>query len=115
MQQRHINEIMLRLEQLSDTGAATIRTTELMNWYGQVRITVGIWRDLLAKWEELLERWGEDKDMPLLVSATYHGDTYIFIWGEGLTLTKDAWLEDIRDLAKNGKTRPRRTVKRQAS
>jgi hypothetical protein len=96
---RHTNELMLRLDQVADIGFAHIRSSELLTWYEKERITVSIWRDILAKWEELLEEWSEDeRNSPLLVGEPVGG--YSFIWGNGLTTSKKSWYKDVRDLAR---------------
>ena len=96
---RHANELLSRLERVADIGCAEVRNGELLWWYDQDRLTIGIWRDIEEKWQEVLEKCGEqDRDTPLLV-AEAHG-LWVFIWGQGLTTSQKSWFQDIRELAK---------------
>jgi len=36
--------------------------------------------------------------VPLLVGEGQPG--YVFVWGEGMTTSKDSWLKDVQELAK---------------
>jgi hypothetical protein len=99
MLQRHANELMLRLEDVTDTGICHIRSNELLRWYGKERITVAIWRDILGRWEELITDWDESEaNSPLLVGDATGG--YSFVWGNGLITTDKSWFKDVRDLAR---------------
>jgi hypothetical protein len=46
---------MTRLERCLDIGCAEVGRNELLRWYGQERVTVGIWRDIAERWKEILE------------------------------------------------------------
>jgi len=65
------------------------------------RFTVTIWREIAEKWEELLANtrtMSDKKHVPLLVGEGQPG--YVFVWGEGMTTSKDSWLKDVQELAK---------------
>ncbi|MGD9615762.1 MAG: hypothetical protein AB7H90_24220 [Alphaproteobacteria bacterium] len=89
---RHTNELLSRLERVLDIGCAEIRNHELLLWYDQQRVTVNIWRDIADRWEELTD------EAPLLVG--WSEGVWVFVWGHGLTTSKNSWLKDVRDMAK---------------
>jgi hypothetical protein len=94
---------MSRLERVWTVGCAEILRNELLLWYGQSKISIGMWRDIAQKWAEVLEAVEEDytpESQILLVGESDSG--YVLVWGEGLTLTsssEDAWFHDIQELA----------------
>lgn len=91
---RHMNELLSRLEMVEDLGCATVRKGELLRWYGQDRISVNIWRDILDKWEEIA-------DAPLLVGGiSVEDDPLVFIWGQGLKDSEQSWFKNITRLAR---------------
>lgn len=99
---RHSNELLGRLERVADLGCVEIRKPELLLWYGQERVTIGIWRDIQEKWEEVLDQGGDEPSTPLLVGEAE--GVWAFIWGEGLTTSESSWFKDVRSLSKrNGK------------
>lgn len=89
---RHTNELLSRLERILDIGCAEIRNYELLMWYEQDRVTVSIWRDIADRWEELTD------ESPLFVGRS--DGVWVLVWGAGLTASDNAWLKDIRDLAR---------------
>lgn len=93
---RHQNELLSRLEQVTDIGYAVIRKPELLLWYDQERVTKNIWRDIYEKW---LEVGSDDSDKHPLLIADAEG-VWTLIWGEGLTPASNAWFKDVRDRAK---------------
>lgn len=98
---RHANELLARLERVAQIGCAEVRKQELLWWYKQERVTVAIWRDIQEKWQdEILDRTGNSPDeAPLLVGYDDQG-VYVLVWGEGLTGSKKAWLQDVRILGR---------------
>jgi len=89
------------LERVADVGCAEISFNEMMFWFDADRFTVTIWRDIAQKWEELLANtrtMADKKHVPLLVGESQPG--YVLVWGEGLTTSKDSWLQDVQELAK---------------
>ena len=91
MLSRHMNELMTRLDRAGEIGCAEIRKNELLLWYGRDRMTKGIWADIYEKWNEL------EIDSPLLVGDS--DGVWVLAYGEGLTVTADAWFKDVRQLA----------------
>ena len=83
---RHLNLLMERLERVLEIGAAEITKTELMRWYGAQRMVRSIWRDIEEKWREV-----DDQGQPLLVGES--DGLWLFVYGEGITCSKDAWLK----------------------
>jgi hypothetical protein len=95
---RHSAELLSRLETVAIDGCVIVSWGQLLMWYGQERVTVGIWRDLLDKWQEVIEAsvMVEDKAVPLFVGR---GDANVaFVYGEGVT-SDGTWLEDLVDLS----------------
>ena len=100
MQTRHLHQLLSRLERVADVGCAEISFNEMMFRFDADRFTVTIWREIADKWEELLANtrtMSDKKDVPLLVGESQPG--YVFVWGEGMTTSKDSWLKDVRELA----------------
>jgi hypothetical protein len=83
------------LEETADVGCSVIRRNLLLHWYGQQRLTVGIWRDILEKWTEVLEQSVvENKSTPLLAAE---GDGIVtLIFGQGLT-SDGTWFKNVKD------------------
>ncbi|HMM13093.1 MAG TPA: hypothetical protein PKA57_00590 [Parvibaculum sp.] len=105
MENRHLYELMSRLDRVQDIGIAEVRVSELLKWYSQERVTKKIWRDILTKWQEI----EEDPDHTLFVGL---GDgTHALIWGEGLASEKDengnckSWFVNIDELANPSRTK----------
>lgn len=96
---RHANQLLNSLERVADIGCTEITNNQLLHWYSQERITVGIWRDIQEKWEEILEYIGEDTDVPLLVGES--DGVWIFAWGEGLKETPESWFKEITSRSKS--------------
>jgi len=97
---RHANELLRELENVVNVGCAVVNRNLLLHWYAQQRLTVSIWRDIQEKWQEVLDQAVsvQNKDVPLLAGE---GDGVItFIYGEGLTTAKGAWLKDVKDWAR---------------
>ncbi|MGM4891451.1 hypothetical protein [Tardiphaga sp. 839_C3_N1_4] len=100
---RHSNELLKHLEDVVEYGCTTISKAKLIYWYGQQRLTVGIWRDIQSKWVEILESVPvqEDLGIPLFAGG---GDpsqsTVTLVWGEGLT-SDGKWLKPISELARS--------------
>ena len=94
---RHANELLSRLEDVANVGCTVINRNLLLHWYGQERLTVGIWRDIQEKWNEVLDQSAlPDKKVRLLAAE---GDGYLtFIWGDGLT-TDETWFKVVSNLA----------------
>ncbi|MDK9721052.1 MAG: hypothetical protein OEL53_07690 [Rhodospirillales bacterium] len=92
MLSRHTNVLYRQLERVIDVGCAEISKEELLRWYGQERVTINIWRDILDKWGELIE------DVPLLVGESR--GLFVFAYGEGLSTSDKSWLTDVRDRVK---------------
>lgn len=93
---RHQNELLSRLDRVADLGSAEIRRSELLRWYSQERVTVGVWRDIDSRWDEHCREYEE-------VSSLLVGEeegVYTLIWGAGLTPSKDAFFRDIAELAR---------------
>lgn len=87
---RHANVLMSRLERVEDIGCAEIRKAELLLWYDRDRITKGVWADVHEKWTEV------GGEVPLLVGDA--DGCWVLIYGKGLNVLKEAWLDDIREL-----------------
>lgn len=51
------NEILRRLRELRYRGLAFIEWWEILDWFGQERVTVGIWRQIEEMFAEV---WGDD-------------------------------------------------------
>ena len=98
MLNRHSNELFSRLERIDTVGVTEIRKSEIRLWYQQDRISKGIWRDILDKWTEI----DSDKQNKVMVGEA--DDTYVFVWGQGLSEVKKgkAWLKNLSDLANPG-------------
>jgi hypothetical protein len=94
---RHANELLARLEDVANVGCSVVNRNLLVHWYGQERLTVGIWRDIEEKWREVLEESTlPNKNVPLLAAE---GDGFVtFIWGDGLT-TDDTWFRNVSKLS----------------
>jgi hypothetical protein len=95
---RHANELLSRLEDVANVGCTVVNRNLLLHWYGQERLTIGIWRDIQEKWHEVLDQstWS-NKKVPLLASDADHGFVTL-IWGDGLT-TDGTWLKNVTHLA----------------
>jgi hypothetical protein len=52
------SEILRRLRELRHRGFALIEWWEILDWFGQERVTVGIWRQINEMFEEVC---GDDK------------------------------------------------------
>ena len=88
---RHRDELLKRLERVSDLGSCQIRLAELKLWYGRERLTKAVWVDLLDRWAEV------DEDTGLLVGP---GEGVItLIYNDGLIASEDSWWEDLRKWA----------------
>lgn len=97
---RHSNELNIRLERAMDIGCAEITSYELLRWYSQERVTVGIWRDIAERWEELQDT----PTIPLLVGEAT--GVWVFVYGEGLIVGNPSWLKDVTTLAKRSSKSP---------
>jgi hypothetical protein len=97
---RHSNECLSRLDRAYRTGCAVILWSELLMWYNQDRMSVGIWRDLQEKFEEIKEYSGEkdDADSRLIVGQTPEFIT--LVWAHKLKIEEDCWYKELNDLAK---------------
>jgi hypothetical protein len=95
---RHSIELLSKLERVADIGCAEITNNQLLLWYDQERITVGIWRDIHDKWMEVLEAHGEDTDLPLLAGEA--DGVWVFAWGEGLVESPKSWFKEVSSLSK---------------
>lgn len=94
MLKHHEYELMNRLERVHTVGSGEVRREELKLWYKMDRLSVSVWRDIQDRWESVME----DPDMKLLVGP---GDgVFVFIWGEGLTVTDKSWFKDVRSWAR---------------
>lgn len=95
MERRFADALESRLDQVEDRGFAEITSKELARWYGRQRIGKGVWQDII-------ERWVERTDEPLLVSEVENSNTFLFVWGEGLTCKddNDGWLRPIDDFVR---------------
>ena len=89
---RHKNELLTRLERVSELGSCEIRVAELKLWYDRERITKGVWSDVLEKWEEV---GGEDTH---LFIGQGEG-IYSLIWNDGLIASAESWWKDLRSWA----------------
>jgi hypothetical protein len=88
---RHRDELLKRLERVSDLGSCEIRYAELKLWYGRERITKAVWADVLDRWTEVAE------DTQLLVGP---GDGIItLIYNDGLIVSDESWWEDLHKWA----------------
>lgn len=94
---RHANELLARLEDVANVGCSVINRNLLVHWYGQERLTVGIWRDIEEKWHEVLDHSALPNKKVALFAAV--GDGFVtFVRGEGLT-TDDTWFRDVSKLS----------------
>ena len=96
---RHANVLLAHLEETADVGCSVVRRNLLLHWYGQRRLTVGIWRDVQERWLEVLEQAAriDNKAAPLFAAE---GDGVVtFIWGEGLT-SDGTWLKPVAQLTR---------------
>ncbi|MCS3689396.1 hypothetical protein ABIF07_003578 [Bradyrhizobium elkanii] len=97
---RQASELLTHLEEVADVGCTIIRRQRLIHWYGQQRLTVGVWRDIHAKWLEVVEaiQGLEDKNIQLFAGE---GDgTIALVWGEGLT-SDGSWLKPISEFSRS--------------
>lgn len=91
---RHNASMMAVLELVADFGIATVPKSQVVRWYGQERLSRGIWRDVEEKWREEL-----DEEAALLVADS--DGILLFVYGDGLTSSKDAWFQPVSALAKS--------------
>ncbi len=94
---RHEAELELRLERVFDVGCAEIRHGELLMWFGQDRLTVGIWREIDDRWNELLART-HHPFVPLLAGEA--DGVIVFVWGDGLEARDGSWLKTVHGLTR---------------
>ena len=98
MLKRYEYELMNRLERVRTVGSTEILREELKLWYKMDRLGVSVWRDIQDRWEGITE----DPDLTLLLAQ---GDgVFVFIWGEGLTVTDKSWFKDVRNWARRAPT-----------
>lgn len=97
---RHESALITRLEQVADVGVCYISRNELRYWYDAQRIGINVWRDIDEKWNEIIISIDKnleesDKGCPLFCAETEGG--YTFIWGNGLTTSKTAWFDSLKN------------------
>jgi hypothetical protein len=89
MLNRHRDELLKRLERVSDLGTCEIRYAELRIWYGRERLTKTVWADILDLWSEI-----RDNEDELLVGP---GEGLItLLYNDGLTASAESWWKDLR-------------------
>jgi len=97
MQRRHEDALMLALETVEDVGCVVVRDAELRKWFGRTKLTFNVWWDIQFKWDVLND--DTDNKYPLFVGQ---GDgIWTFVWGEGLSTSKNSWFKDVRMLARD--------------
>ena len=93
MLNRHVNELMNRLEQVKDVGCCEIRWSELYRWYSRDRITKTIWQDVNEKWLSVCN----EEEVNLLCGQ--NKESVVLVYGQGVTLDHSAWLDYVTTLA----------------
>lgn len=74
-----------------DLGATHIRKRDFLALLGRQRLTASVWRDVRDLWIEM------EEDAPLLVGSVE--GAWVFIYGKGLKLTEESWLDKVETLA----------------
>lgn len=95
MQNRHLNEMMRRLENVADFGYEEFYHVEIRRWYNIDRINKNTWRDIRQKWQEITD----ENDTPKLLCGENPG-YYLFVHGIGLISDESSekeWLRPIDD------------------
>lgn len=107
MLSRHTNELMNRLDRVLTRGFTEILKAELLQWYNQEKLSIGIWRDLADKWSETLVQngWGASE---VKLFAGKDDETFVLIWGEGLTASPESWFCPLDELHERLKRKPKR-------
>lgn len=91
MKKRFDAELDFRLDRVADDGCAIITAQELYRWFDRERLTKAVWEEIATRWEDREE--GE----PLFVGSNEH--SFTFIWGKGLTASKGAYFQPVREWA----------------
>lgn len=90
MLQRHLDQLLIRLEYAHRIGCAVVDRDELLAWYRQDRLSIGIRRDIFARWREVTETERDQTPPKLLVGEADNGSRFVFVYGEGLVIDPKA-------------------------
>jgi hypothetical protein len=91
LSERYVGKVLDVLEEVFNTGVATARVNVVLYWYGQDRLTKGIYRDIQQRWDELTADYDFDPAPELLVGR--EGGVLCFAYGREWDEQKKDWGE----------------------